>query len=189
MKKLVIFLCFPLFLSGCIPAALVIGATVGGAVIYDKRSMRTIVQDKDAASRAISYINAAPTLKKNTHIIVAVFNHIMLLAGQTQTPEQRETAYQLASKVRNISRVYNEITIGKTTSLWRRSKDTWITTKIKSEMLTKKGLQSTQIKVVTENGVVYLLGVITHKQANLAADVARRVSGVSKVVKVFEYPQ
>lgn len=189
MKKLLTLLSLSVFLSGCIPAALVIGATAGGAVIYDKRSIQTIVHDKDAASVAASRINAAPSLQKNTHIIVAVFNHIMLLAGQTATTEQRQTAYDLALKAKNVSRTFNEITVEKPTSLWRRSKDAWITTKVKSEMLAKKGLQSTQIKVVTENAVVYLMGVITHKQAEMAANVSRRVNGVKKVVKVFEYPQ
>jgi len=189
IKKIFILCCLPIFLSACVPAALVIGATAGGAVIYDKRSMHTIVQDKEATSIAAHKIDTDPTLKKGTHIVVAVFNHILLLVGQTKTQPQRDKAYALVQGTKNINRIYNEITIQKPSSIWQRSKDTWITTKAKTEMLARKGLHSTQIKVVTENGVVYLMGVVTHGQANLAADVARRINGVKKVVKVFQYPQ
>lgn len=175
-------------LSGCIPAALVVGATAGGAVVYDKRSMKTIAQDQEAGEQAGQLINASPDLKTGAHIAIATFNHVMLLVGQTSTEEQRNTAYQLASNVKNVSRVYNEITIQEPTSSWRRSHDAWITTKIKTEMLATAGLHSTEIKVVTENSVVYLMGVLSLHQTELATNVARRVDGVKQVVKVFENP-
>lgn len=176
-------------LSGCIPAAIVIGATAGGAIIYDKRTMKTMMQDRESAHAATTLIAMSPALKDNTHIVVAVFNHILLLVGQTKTNEQRTIAYKLVQEVKYVTRIYNEITVQKPTSLWRRSEDTWLTTRVKTEMLTKSGLHSTQIKVVSENGVVYLMGVVSHHQADLAASVARRVKGVKKVVKVFQYPQ
>jgi osmotically-inducible protein OsmY len=175
-------------LSGCIPAALVIGATAGGAVIYDKRSMKTIAQDQEAGERAGRLINQSPELK-GSHIAIATFDHVLLLVGQTPTEAQRDTAYQLVSNINNVSRVYNEITVQKPTSSWQRSHDAWITTKIKTEMLTSQGLHSTEIKVVTENGVVYLMGVLSDYQANLAVNIARRADGVQKVVKVFENPR
>jgi osmotically-inducible protein OsmY len=189
MKKLAILLCFSLFMTGCVPAALVIGATAGGAIVYDQRSMRTMVQDKDAASIASNLIFNSPDLRKNTHIVISVFDHVMLLAGQAPTQEMRLTVYNMMLSVKNVTRIYNEITVEPKTSIWRRTQDAWITTKAKSEMLTKKGLESTQIKVITENSVVYLMGIVTHKQATMAADVARRIKGVTKVVEVFEYPQ
>ena len=88
-----------------------------------------------------------------------------------------------------MSRVYNEITVGPATTRWQRTKDAWITTKVKSELLAKPGLHSTEIKVVTENGVVYMMGKLSHRQADMATDVERKVDGVRTVVKVFEYPQ
>ena len=176
-------------LSSCIPAALVVGATAGGAVVYDKRSMKTMVQDRDAAQGATNYIAASPELQKDTHISVAVFHHIMLLVGQTSTDEQRQTAYNLASRIKYIKRIYNEITVRKPIALSQRTKDAWITTKIKTEMLAKPGLHSTGIKVVTEDGVVYLMGILTPEQVELAVNVARQVDGVREVVKVFENQQ
>lgn len=176
-------------LSSCIPAALVVGATAGGAVVYDKRSIKTMIQDRDAAQGATNYIAASPDLQKGTHISVAVFHHIMLLVGQADTEEQRQTAYNLASRIKYIKRMYNEITVRKPISLSQRTKDAWITTKVKTEMLTTSGLHSTESKVVTEDGVVYLMGILTPQQIELAVDVARRVDGVREVVKVFENQQ
>ncbi len=176
-------------LSGCIPAALVIGATAGGAVIYDKRSVSTIAQDQEASETAGKLLSDSPDLQKGTHIVVATFDHVLLIAGQTSTEEQRNTAYQLVSNIKNVSRVYNEITVQKPTSSWQHTHDAWITTKIKTEMLTKSGLHSTQIKVVTENGVVYLMGVLSPHQAEMATNIARRADGVHEVVKVFENPR
>lgn len=187
-RKIIAILAFALCLSGCIPAALVVGATAGGAVIYDKRDMVTIAQDQEASETAGRLIATSPDLKHGTHIAITTFDHILLLVGQTATEEQRATAYQLVSSVKNVSRVYNEITIEKPTSSWQRSRDAWITTKIKTEMLTKPGLHSTQIKVVTENGVVYLMGVLSPHQTELATNIARRNDGVNEVVKVFENP-
>lgn len=175
-------------LSGCIPAALVVGATAGGAVIYDKRSVKTMSEDQNANGDANAALNAAPELK-GTHIATAMFDHVLLLVGQTPTEQQRDLAYQLVSNVKNVSRVYNEITIQNPTSDWQRSHDAWITTKIKSEMLATPGLHSTQIKVVTENSVVYLMGILSPRQSDLAVNIARRADGVKKVVKVFENPR
>lgn len=175
-------------LSGCIPAALMVGATAGGAVIYDKRDMATIAQDQESSKTAGKLIATSPDLKNGTHIAIATFNHVLLLVGQTTTEEQRTTAYQLVSGVKNVSRVYNEITIEEPSSSWQRSRDAWITTKIKTEMLAKPGFHSTQIKVVTENGVVYLMGVLSPRQAELASNIARRADGVKEVVKVLENP-
>ena len=186
--KILGMLVFTGCLSGCIPAALVVGATAGGAVIYDKRSMVTIAQDQEASETAGKLVMTSPDLKEGTHIAIATFDHILLLVGQTTTEAQRATAYQLVSSVKNVSRVYNEITIEQPTSSWQRSQDAWITTKIKTEMLAKPGLHSTQIKVVTENSVVYLMGVLSPHQAELATNIARRADGVKEVVKVFENP-
>ncbi len=176
-------------LSSCIPAALVVGATAGGAVIYDKRSMSTMVQDRDSEQGATNILSASRELQDGTHISVATFHHILLLVGQTSTEDQRDIAYRLVSDVKYISRVYNQITVRKPISLAQRTKDAWITTKIKTEMLAKPGLQSTEIKVVTEDGVVYLMGLLTPKQVEMSVDLARRVDGVREVVKVFENEQ
>jgi len=192
MKKLIILLMISFSLTGCVaavPIAIVASATAGGAIIYDKRSFNTMSQDQNARNYAQRWIDSDKALRGHSHISVSVFNHVALLVGQTQTPELRDRAYQIVSRVKNIKRIYNEITIAGPTSTLQRTSDVWITTKVKTAMLAKAGLRSTNLKVVTEDNTVYLMGVVSRKQAALAADVARRVSGVTKVVKVLEYEQ
>lgn len=187
LKKLIVILCICIPLSGCVASALVVGATAGGAIVYDKRGFKTMNQDRRSKELAQNLIDHSKVLNGRSHISVAVFNHIMLMIGQAQTAELRDYAYKLVSKVKHVQRVYNEVTISGAESLVERTNDTWLTTKIKTAMLAAKGLRSTQIKVVTESSTVYLMGLVSPKQGKLAADVARRVSGVRKVVKVFQY--
>ncbi|OGO95861.1 MAG: phospholipid-binding protein [Coxiella sp. RIFCSPHIGHO2_12_FULL_44_14] len=174
-------------LSSCIPAALVAGATAGGAILYDKRGFVTMNQDQNARVYAQRALDNDDLLKDHAHVSVAVFNHIALLVGQVQTQDLRQQAEQRITRIPNIQRVYNEITVGNPLSALQRTNDTWITTKVRTMMLSKPGLRSTNLKIITENGVVYLMGNVSRKQATIAADVARRVRGVTKVVKVFEY--
>ena len=178
-------------LVGCIPsivlAASAAGATLGGAVIYDQRTYRTMSQDHNARSTIQYFLDNCPPLKVQSHIIVSVFNNVALLAGQAKIPEIRDRAYQIVERVPHIRRIYNEITIGSPLSPIQQATDSWITTKTRIAMLGKAGLHSSNFKVVTENRVVYLLGVVSPQQAAMAADIARQISGVGKVVKVFEY--
>lgn len=175
-------------LSGCIAVVAAIGgATAGGAIIYDQRTYQTMLQDRYSEQIAQNRINLDPALKNHSHISAIVFNHVLLLVGQAPTQELSDRAYQLASTVEHISRSYNQITIGNSTSFAQRSKDSWVTTKVKSALLAEKGLQSNQFKVVTENGVVYLMGLTTQEQASIASNVARRITGVQKVVTLLQY--
>ncbi len=137
-------------------------------------------------------IRKADPVFRQTHFSVISFKEVILLVGQVPTNELRLLAGQTANQVSGIRKVYNEIDVGANTSLWTRSKDSWLTSKVKATLLADKqikGLQikGLQIKVVTENGVVYLMGVITEEQANLAANLASNISGVKEVVRVFEY--
>ena len=185
-KKIILLVCLLASLSSCIPAAFVVGATVGGVVIYDRRTISTMLQDREIANRAQATLDAAPQLR-GTHIVVTSFNHIVLIVGQTPAPEQRALAENLISKIPNIKRIYNRITIAAPSSTLVRTNDAWITSKVKTMMLAKPGLHSGEIKVLTENSVVYLMGIVTRKQAQLAIGVARQVAGVQEVVTIFEY--
>lgn len=190
LSYVVIILSILCCLSACVPVALVAaGATAGGAMVYDKRSMKTMAEDRDIVSTALKEINNDQQLREQTHIDIAAFNGLMLMAGQAPTEELRNQAYQIASSTPRVKRVYNEITIAPPTSTTIQTQDSWITTKVKSMMLAEKGLHSSQIKVITEDSVVYLMGIVTHKQADLAATVASKASGVKKVVRIFEYEE
>jgi osmotically-inducible protein OsmY len=188
-KKIVLVPLMLLPLSGCVPVVLVAaGAGAGTAAIaQDSRSFSVIKQDAAATKTAQSTILHDPELKNHSHINVAVYNHVALMVGQAQTPELRNQAYRIVSSVPNISRVYNQVKVSGSTSLVERSNDAWITSKVKSTFLTTNRLRSDRIKVVTENGVVYLMGLVSQDQAELATNTARRVDGVREVVKVFQY--
>ncbi|GGI86698.1 BON domain-containing protein [Legionella impletisoli] len=183
MKKISILFLSAL-LSGCI--AVVAAGAAGGLIVYDKRSV--VMIEKDARIFHVVHKTIVTNPKFNdSHIDVTSFNQVVLLTGQTPAASLKVLAEKIARQTPNVERVYNEITIGYPTSLSQRSQDTWITSQVRTQMLTKKGLESGSIRVVTENSVVYLMGIVTHKQANLAVDVARQVNGVTKVVKVFRY--
>lgn len=188
MKKLLLLPIIILPLFGCIATtAVVVGTTAGGAIIYDKRSFKTMQQDNHASRLANYWVANDSELKGRSHISINVFDNIALVVGQAQTDELRQRAEQLVKKVPDIKRVYNGITVAGAASQLQRVNDSWITSKVRTALLAKGGLNSNDIKVVTEAGVVYLMGRISRDQADLAADAARQISGVTKVVKVFEY--
>lgn len=186
--KLLLIALTALSLQACVPVALVAaGATAGGAIVYDNRSVKTMAEDREITFRAQSRLDQDPQLKNTSHVVAVCFNHILLLIGEAPTQELSQHAYALVANLPHVKRTYNQITIANPTTEKQRAKDTWITTKAKTDMLAAKGLQSTQIKVVTEDNVVYLLGLVTRSQGTLAANVASRVGGVQRVVKLFEY--
>ena len=186
-NALFLFLIFLPLLSGCAPAIIAAGASAGGAVIYDERSLDTIYHDIEITQQAQYNLKSDPDLKGLTHINVASFNGAVLMVGQVARPELQAKAHKLISDIIGVKHIHNELTVEGLTSAGTRSSDVWITTKVKSAMLAEKGLHSAQIKVLTENGVTYLMGLVTQKHANTATNVTRSVMGVRKVVRVFEY--
>lgn len=186
-KNVITFLSLATLLQGCFFVA---GAAAGAAaiaVVYDHRTISNTLHDTQIANKIVDRIRTVPGMRADSHIEVTVFNRIVLLTGETPTREWREQAEELAKSVRGVKRVYNQITIEGPTSTLTRTSDSWITTKIKSVMLATENLKSSSIKVVTENGIVYLMGIVTREQADIAVDIARQVSGVQKVVKIFQY--
>ncbi|MDF1678497.1 MAG: BON domain-containing protein [Legionellaceae bacterium] len=169
--------------SGCV-VGLVAAAT--GLVVYDRRSVVMIERDARIFHLVHTEIVTNPQFDES-HIGVTSFNQVVLLTGQTPKASLRELAEKVAKKTPKVRRVYNEITIDEPISFADRSKDTWITGEVRTKLLRKKDLESGSIRVVTENAVVYLMGIATPEQANLAVDVARQIKGVRKVVKVFQY--
>jgi osmotically-inducible protein OsmY len=177
------FVLITLFLTGCI-AAVVTGAAVG--MVYDRRSMSTIESDIRLFHVVHTGIVTHP-LYGDSRILVTSFNRVILLVGQTPSASFRVLAEKIAQKAAGVQRIYNEITVGYPISMADRAQDSWITSQVRSSMLARKGLESGSIRIVTENGIVYLMGIVTQQQAALAVDVARRVNEVRKVVKIFRY--
>ncbi|OGT42878.1 MAG: hypothetical protein A3F42_06510 [Gammaproteobacteria bacterium RIFCSPHIGHO2_12_FULL_37_34] len=187
MKKLISIFSMMLSLQGCIFVA---GAAAGAAaiaIVYDHRTIENTVQDTKIANAIVNRIRTVPALKEDSHIEVTVFNGVVLLTGETPNANWREQAEEIAKSVPDVTRVYNQLSVEGPTSTLTRTSDSWITTKIKSQMLATDDLKSSSIKVLTENGTVYLMGMVSREQAEIAVDIARQVSGVQKVVKIFQY--
>lgn len=176
-----------MLLQGCIFVA---GAAAGAtaiAVVYDHRSINLTIQDMHIANDILKRIHFYPQLRSDSHIEVSVFNQVVLLTGEAPNSAWRQQAFDLAKSVPHVLRVYNQITVQAPTSTLTRTSDSWITAKIKAQMLTTDDLKSGSIKVITEDGVTYLMGKVNHQQAEIAVDIARQAAGVQKVVRVFQY--
>lgn len=173
-------------LSGC--AAVVAGtAATGIMVAQDRRTTGTIVEDQSIELKARQAVQQVLQNQDKAHVSTISYNNNVLLIGQAPTEELREKLEQSVKDVTKVNSVHNEIKVAAPTSLLTRSSDSWITTKIKSEMTLHKNLNPTRVKVITEDGVVYLLGIIMPNEEKIAVDIARHTKGVKRVVKVFEY--
>ncbi|MDB5982859.1 MAG: transport-associated protein [Pseudomonas sp.] len=185
LSLLALTLC--LGLSGC---SSVLTAT-RDTPIQDDRGTRTFgskIDDSLIETKvAVNVAKAAPELDDGSHIIVTSFNGIVLLAGQTPRADLKAMAEQAAGTVQRVKKVNNELQVMPPSSILARNNDAWLTTKIKSQMLTDNTIPGSRIKVVTENGIVYLLGLVTQQEANNATSLVQSVSGVQKIVKLFEY--
>lgn len=187
MKKLFIVSVCCLSLSACLPAAFVAGAAASGAVVTDGRDMKTQLEDKTMAHRVRTALHLNKHLDQDTSISVSTFNRVVLLTGTAPTQELKELASKITYSVKKVKRVHNEVVIGDNSSIKDAAHDAWLTTKIKSSLLAERGLNSAQIKVVTDNNTAYLMGLVSREQADLATNVTRHVPGIVKVVKLFEY--
>ncbi|HLT03881.1 MAG TPA: BON domain-containing protein [Pseudomonas sp.] len=169
---LLVFLGLALVLTGC-----------------GNRSIGNKIDDQFLGPRVLSRIhNANPELVAPTsRVVVTAYNGVILLAGQTPRADLRDQAEQAARLVVGVKKVHNELQIQQPASALARSNDALLTTRVKSSMLTTNNLASSNIKVITENGVVYLMGIVSRQQADLATSAAQKVGGVQRIVRLFQY--
>lgn len=145
------------------------------------------LEDERNESLALKNIQAShPSLKK-AHINVNSFKGYVLISGQIDSPEHITLATDAVSRMRNVKRVHNELIVAGPTSQISRINDSYLSTKVRAKLSASEDIQGNRIKIVTENDVVYLMGVITRQEADLAVEVARQVYGIQKIVKVFDY--
>lgn len=186
LKKLVFILSASIMLQGCVAAALG-GAAAGTKVATDPRTMGTQVDDETLEFKVENALDKDEQIKSEARVNAVSYSARVLLIGQVPSENTKETATSLAKGVDGVSDVYNELRVGPKITIGQISKDSWITTQVKSKMLVDDRVKSTDVKVITENGEVFLLGNVTQSQADAAADIASKISGVQKVVKVFKY--
>lgn len=178
-----------IFLQGCITTAVVTSAAVATKVATDPRTTGTQIDDEILEEKVAYNINKDAQIKEEARINVIAYNGKVLLIGQAPNLDVIENAKNLAAGAEGVSEIYNEIRQGEKISFSQITKDSWITTQIKSKLLVNNAVKATEVKVITENGEVFLMGKVSQVQADAASESARNVSGVTKVVKVFSYAQ
>lgn len=178
-------LCVPA-IQGCIGVAAV-GMGTGAAVIQDRRTPGSYIDDGLIEQKVRAEIRADEVLRERSHVNVTSFNGLVLLTGQAPGESLRSRVTEIARGIPKVRAVQNEISLGAPSSTASRTSDSWITAKVKTTMFTNRALNAAHVKVVTESGVVYLMGLLKQGEAEEAAEIARRVGGVQRVVKVMEY--
>jgi len=173
-------------LQGCV-GVVAAGGGAGAAVAVDRRSAGTIVDDETIELKTGNAIFGDDDLGKKAHINITSFDYVVLLTGETPTAAMRARAVDIARHVDKVRKVYNEIVVAQPTTVKSRATDTWITAQIKAKLLGNKNVSSTNVKVITENRTVYLLGMVSHAEAKAATETARFVDGVVRVIALFEY--
>ncbi|GAA3996519.1 hypothetical protein GCM10022279_20200 [Comamonas faecalis] len=173
-----------LALSACAPLVVGGGAVVGTLVAVDRRTAGAQLDDENIQLRAASRIREA--LGDKAHVNVTSYNRQVLLTGEVPALADIDRAQQAAATVENVRGLINELAVMPASSLGARSNDTYITGKVRASLVDAQDLSATAFKVTTERGVVYLMGRVTQREAQRASDIARGVSGVRKVVRMFE---
>lgn len=184
LSKIVLGTALAASLSGCVAMA------VGGAAtaVLSANDRRTLgMQTEDKAINVKAELKLRELTGENGHINVTSYNRKVLLTGEVRDDAMKQAAEREVRAIDNVVSVINELEIAGPSSFTSRSNDALITTKVKASLVDKKTVTATAFKVTTERGIVYLQGLVTAREGNIAADVAKGVPGVVKVVKIFEY--
>ena len=151
------------------------------------RSLGTKIDDNIIETKARVNLSETSKLFDQSHITVIAYNGVVLLVGQVPSQEIMQQAADALRPIVKIRSVHNELTAEPNTSIFARTKDSWITSDLNTRLAFAEGVTSSHVKVVTENSVIYLMGLVTESEANTVTDTATQISGVDRVVKIFEY--
>jgi osmotically-inducible protein OsmY len=171
-------------LQGCIGIMLG-GAAMGAVATADRRTLGAQTEDKAIAVKA--ELRLPKLTGDNGHVNAAAYNRKVLLTGEVKDQAMKAAVEREVRSIENVQDVINELEIAGPASYTSRSSDALITTKVKASLVDMKTISAVSFKVVTERGTVYLMGRVTQREGQLAGDVAKGVSGVQRVVKIFEY--
>jgi osmotically-inducible protein OsmY len=174
-------------LSGCV-TALVAGAAIATIdIIHDRRSAGEYLDDNTIELSARNYLLSSPEIRAAAHVKPTSWNGILLITGEVDDEQVKRDMVAYFKEIDGVRQLVDETTITGKTALMARTNDAWITTRVKTRLLTKTGLDANRVKVITTRGSVYLMGIVTEEEASRATELARTVKGVARVVKVFEY--
>ena len=184
---LIILLAHLFVLQGCAPIAVTGATTAVTTLASDRRTTGTFIEDEAIEIKSRLALSNQKDLNKRVHINFTSYNTSVLVSGEAPTEADRQAVIDLVNNVEKVTRVHDEIAIAAPSSLISRSADSVVTAKIKAKIIAEKNLSSLHIKVVNENGVTFLMGLVSTQEGDVATEIARRTGGVQKVVKLFEY--
>jgi osmotically-inducible protein OsmY len=189
MIKIQRFITLSIYLTLITSCASIIDATTSQPLQIDsgKRTFGSLIDDEKLETVAKVNIRKASPELKIAHINVVAFNGVILLTGEVGSGKMREQAGNTVRAIHSVRQVFNELQVQGRTSVLSRANDTWLTAKVKAVLLNDKDINSRRIKIVTESGTVYVLGLLSRIEAEKAANTVSRIGGVQKVVKAIEY--
>ncbi len=175
-------------LSGC-ATAVVGGAATGASVFHDRRSAGAALEDQNIEFKALHLKTKYPELFKQANLSATSYNRVILLTGQANSEQLRQRYVDMIRRINEVKRVVDEIQIGPSASITQQGNDTYITSKVKIKLFDVKqpDFDPTRVKVVTDQGNVYLMGIVSKQEADEVVQKVRYVTGIKRVVKIFEY--
>ncbi|GEM74235.1 BON domain-containing protein [Vibrio sagamiensis] len=185
MIRNLVILCTALMLNGC-AGLFIAGAATTANIVTDTRSAKEIWQDNNIEFEVAAMSNKPPFVEK-TRIFASSYNGTLVLMGQAPTQTLISDFEKQVRKLNGVKSIHNKIKQMEPLGLSQISNDSWITTKVKSALLTDGELNGTKVKVITEDGDVFLFGYVSLAQADRAVEIARNISGVKQVIKGFQY--
>jgi osmotically-inducible protein OsmY len=184
MRILVFILILSASLQGCFPV-IAAGAGAGALMVNDRRTSGAYVEDQAIETKAFDRVGKQ--FKSEVHVNVTSFNRTILISGEVPDPAAKTQVERIVANIQNTGKIYNELAVAPLASLSSRSNDTLITSNVKMRFMGNKNFSATSIKVVTENSVVYLMGIVTHAEATAATEVASGSRGATRIVPLFEF--
>ena len=187
ITKLALIVLIPLILlQGC-ATAIITGAATGVSIAHDRRTTGAVIDDQGVEFKAALAIFNNKDIYEQSHINITSYNGIILITGETLTEQLKQQVYDLVRVIPKVRTIHNELIIAAPSSLPSRSSDAWITSKVKAKITSDRQIDPFYIKVVTEHGVVYLMGIVNQSESDRAVGITSNSAGVQRVVKMFEY--
>lgn len=176
-------------MAGCAPMLFGAAAVGTAATVHDRRPANVILDDQQIELEAMTALLRNPDVRDRSQISVTSYNRTLLLTGNADTTEVGQEAAALMSRIGKVQRVVDEVTVGPRLDMTRQAEDTYITGRVKTDLIGVRlpGFDPTRVKVVTNDGVVFLMGLVSPAEADASAEKASYVPGVKRVVKLFEY--
>jgi len=186
LKALLLLIMPIMLLQGCV-AAVATGAATGVAVVHDRRSAGTVLDDQSIEMKVSHILFSNKKIYDQSHINTTSYNGIVLITGETPNENLKQQVTKEVQTIANVRRIHNELLIAAPSALPSRTSDAWITSKIKAKLTADEYIDPFYIKVVTEHGIVYLMGLVSHAEADRVVSIVTQSAGVQRVIKIFEY--